>query len=79
VWRFVAKAKAFGIRAIGRWYLERKSKRQDHLARTFATIPDEVSLYLNSKPLIHENQGLFCFKRFLFELKNESDALMKGA
>lgn len=75
----VTKKKAFGVYPVGGWYLAGKSQRQDHLARSITTILIEVSLYINIKPLIHENQALFCFKHVFFELDNESDALMKVA
>jgi hypothetical protein len=46
----ITKEKAFGLYAVGRWYVEGKSKRKGGLARTIARIPHKVSIHIAASP-----------------------------
>lgn len=48
----VSEENAAGVRAVGRWKVEGKSEWKGDSPRTVATIPDEVSVHIDRKPLI---------------------------
>jgi len=55
----VAGEEAAGLHSIGRWVVAGKPQRKDYLTRTIATIPNKVSIYLKTKPLILKIKGFF--------------------
>jgi hypothetical protein len=48
----VACEKAVGVHPVGRWLMAGGIQRKGYLAREAATLPDEVQVYIDSKPLI---------------------------